>query len=521
MSDLMNRVDIETLEDVDLEAYQLTEIELERIHKKVVKSYKHTSRKRKKYPYRILLIAATLALGGTSLWALTKSPVFETIFKQNKANLKESGQILELSQQVDNMKVSLRGIVGYEKKLVMNMEVEKTDDVPFEGNTIKLTGYLNIEGDGQSGKYFFEAFGDDLVQSECTATKKVFLVDILNIDKENEVGFTDEEGNFKVEDFGTVDHFKNKKATLVVESIYEEYSSVDYPDLELIQYIDKQSEKESLPFDTKLYKRGRYTASTTKQPEVEGPTKMLAYKKINKPLYLKKGRIKLDNIGFIDGKLHIRLYGDMEKGEEDFKVLTAVRDEGYDLKMIEKVGCIHYTNYAAYESTGHLEQYYIFDIQDIETLKKNPILANIHKTYKEEEVNVEIPFDMSLVAETKTIKLNERIPANSNNVDWLLQEVSLSNVSLDITLNSINRITGEAIAHSHEDKVKVSESIQLILKDGNKIACNGHAYGTWDTEYENPNDNYFGIHIFFMEAIDASKVQSIVIDGLKINVNEL
>lgn len=348
--------------------------------------------KQKRVHYRNMLMAALFVVGETSVLAAPQVHTPSMIASQNQMNVVgQSTQKQEIGQQANGMKISLQEVVAKENELNLKLVLEKTDGVPFQGNLAKLGGYIKLEGDGQKAQYDFVGLQRNLVQSECTGTKEVYNITIKNFEEKNEVGYIDENGKFVLEDLGKVSSFKNKKATLVITNITEEYTGKDYPDINLNQYIDAKAEEESMPYSN-AYKLGQHTVDKNGKQVINEPTKMLAYKKLNQPLYNKKERIKLDNIGFIDGKLHIRLYGDIRNGE-DLKTLIATVNEGYNLSTTQKVAMMKASNDGEYQKTGHLEQYYIFDIKDTETLKKNPILASITKVYKENEVAIGLLFE--------------------------------------------------------------------------------------------------------------------------------
>ena len=447
---LMNQLNETYIEQQDLGEYALDALEFKRIQNRVITRYKRGGVKKKKRIKikQVLLIAAIMIVSSTSIWGNGLGNFFEQIFKENAKNLGDSGKIIEMAVEKQHIKIKVDGVIGNEKELALVYEVEKTDGIPFEGNTLDITGYVELEGNGEKAKYFIDTYPVKEIRKESTPTKRVFLSEIFN-GEDNKVGFTDGAGNFEVKDYGQVSDFTGKKVKLVITSVIEKYSGKDEPDVPVMKMLDLEAEKDKLPLDSKKYEMGSHT-------------------------------------------------GD-EKGTHFIK----------------------YSNYQESEKSHQIEDYYVYDIKDAEELKQYKFSAYISQEIRTIEDEWVFSFDSNLKNHKKTIMTEQTLPTCQNDIEWEVKKIELSNISLEISLKSIDLLTGKPKPHSYEDNCQVSEKIKLILKNGTQIEYSGHGYGTWvwTPGYENQLlEPDFGINIFLVHAIDPSEVVYIEIGGVKIPV---
>lgn len=447
---LMNQLNETYIEQQDLGEYALDALEFKRIQNRVITRYKRGGVKKKKRIKikQVLLIAAIMIVSSTSIWGNGLGNFFEQIFKENAKNLGDSGKIIEMAVEKQHIKIKVDGVIGNEKELALVYEVEKTDGIPFEGNTLDITGYVELEGNGEKAKYFIDTCLVKEIRKESTPTKRVFLSELSNRE-DNKVGFTDGAGNFEVKDYGQVSDFTGKKVKLVITSVIEKYSGKDEPDVPVMKMLDLEAEKDKLPLDSKKYEMGSHT-------------------------------------------------GD-EKGTHFIK----------------------YSNYQESEKSHQIEDYYVYDIKDAEELKQYKFSAYISQEIRTIEDEWVFSFDSNLKNHKKTIMTEQTLPTCQNDIEWEVKKIELSNISLEISLKSIDLLTGKPKPHSYEDNCQVSEKIKLILKNGTQIEYSGHGYGTWvwTPGYENQLlEPDFGINIFLVHAIDPSEVVYIEIGGVKIPV---
>ena len=519
ISELMNEMDMEYLEQNDFEAYAMDDLELEAIHKNVVNRYKGreekivlTKKKRIKWN-KVLLIAVIIALGSTTVWAFNKINLFDRLFVENEANLSSSGQILNLYAEQKNIRVTLKGIVGYDKKLAILYEIDKLDGIPFEGNELEILGYLQVKNGKEEAKYVLETYKKELVEEESTPTKRVYISYILN-SSENKVFYRDEEGNGEVKDEGIVENFTAKEAKLVITDIVESYESQDEPDRDLLEVAQINGIQQTIPFDEEKYKIANYKETGNGEvPKL--PTRMLPYKGINLKLYNRKPRWLIENIGWIDNQLHIRFYGQLEEGENSQK-FSYNHQEAYSLNIVDEQGENRdIKTYANYNEENQLafEKYVIYDIKDIETLKKCKVNAYIAYDIATTLANWEIPFQIDVQAKPITLKTNEEIILEDSLVQWEIDKIDLANVYMSIHLKSIDTKTKQYIDHTYEDRNNLNANIKLIFKDRSELNYDTLNYGNWDGENED-----FVISLFFMKAIDISQVEYIVINGVVIKI---
>ena len=257
---LMNQLNETYIEQQDLGEYALDALEFKRIQNRVITRYKRGGVKKKKRIKikQVLLIAAIMIVSSTSIWGNGLGNFFEQIFKENAKNLGDSGKIIEMAVEKQHIKIKVDGVIGNEKELALVYEVEKTDGIPFEGNTLDITGYVELEGNGEKAKYFIDTYPVKEIRKESTPTKRVFLSEIFN-GEDNKVGFTDGAGNFEVKDYGQVSDFTGKKVKLVITSVIEKYSGKDEPDVPVMKMLDLEAEKDKLPLDSKKYEMGSHT----------------------------------------------------------------------------------------------------------------------------------------------------------------------------------------------------------------------------------------------------------------------
>lgn len=113
---------------------------------------------------------------------------------------------------------------------------------------------------------------------------------------------------------GDIKGIEGKKATLTMENIIE-YNSYDIlTQVNLAEHLNDKSEdlaKEVIPNQDRRYNEKLIALGDEQEIAFKEsiPRYLLPSKGLNRQLFSERPEVKLDNIGFIDGQLHIKIKG--------------------------------------------------------------------------------------------------------------------------------------------------------------------------------------------------------------------
>ncbi|MEG1134978.1 MAG: hypothetical protein RSD87_11525 [Cellulosilyticaceae bacterium] len=160
----------------------------------------------------------------------------------------------------------------------------------------------------------------------------------------------------------------------------------------------------------------------------------------------------IDHIGFIDGKLNMRMSGE---GLEN-TYLEVYDQEGEWVSATYNTG----STSTLEDGTEKKEEYRIFEIGSVEELEKYTFKVKRRETVEQWEGPWEVPLDMSKIPEARVIKVNEMIPYTLEEQAFL-KEVKIGKASLTLVMDQIK---SEINNDGMEIKIKCKDGLEIIEK---------------------------------------------------------
>lgn len=231
-----------------------------------------------------------------------------------------------------------------------------------------------------------------------------------------------------------------------------------------------------------------YTADEIKRMMDDIPTRALPSRNLNLDLYPEfESNWRVDNIGFINNQLHIRMSG---IGNEDY--MPAFKDAlGNEVEMTYNI-----TTYSSSEEREDISKgYYVYDIKDIEALQQVKLSTYFAKEFQTVKGKWQVRFKIDIKNQEKSITTDQTIPW-IDNMNLTIEEMKLSNLSLQVTYKG--------------GKLHNYPKVNVRFKDGKEqeVFRHGATYG----------DNMAECTYAFTAPIDVSEVEAIIINEVEIKV---
>ncbi|MGB4437632.1 MAG: hypothetical protein WBJ13_00080, partial [Sedimentibacter sp.] len=226
------------------------------------------------------------------------------------------------------------------------------------------------------------------------------------------------------------------------------------------------------------------------------PDNILPMKYLNVLIGDKNNNIKIDNVGFVDEKLCIR-FASMNKDDQDIgDMYLSSRNDKSDEKYSEYM--------FSEEKEGIKYEYYMFDIKNMDELKKYNLKYSIVKNINSTVGECKVSFKADYKNTSNKFRVNKEIEVGGKR--YTVESIKLSPISLNIQLRNNILDNIENPVHNLTDIVTV------IMKDGS-IAEVGSS-GT------NTNALNATMNFIFKQPIDLTLVDKVVIENVEININK-
>lgn len=529
LSELLNQADLEKIEEVDLSQYELSEEELESLHTRVVNKClgkKKTIKRR----LRGSIIAAAIIVASLSSFVYgMQHNWFESIFKSKSSNLSdESKLIINKECTKENIKVSLRGIWGDDSQLMVMYDIEKTDQIPFKGNKLFIEGSINIMNNNHEEMF---PLGMTLLEASQDGTRRTYVAYLSNFERPYEVWITDDEkGTEKMVTLNPIDSFTGNEATFNIESITESYMGEDKPLIQLVDYAKEIPDSDTIPFDEVQEEKFGKPEIHEPRPELGMyeyeqiiPTKLLPKGNLDLQIFDKKPGWVIDNIGFIEGNLHIRLIG---KGPADTgKALISTdyndifslgsKSEGSEgkLKFLQPL------YWGEYYGKDYIEDYMIYKISNVKELETYQMNNSISLDYDTTKAQWQIPFKTDISCDYQEVNSELMIHGLAEGRTWTIDKIRLSNIHIEIKLKGHGNIPAEETYYPdgswkkeiNEDRRGLADTVKIWLEDGEEVQLVPRI----ERDYR---EDEFILNFIYMKGIDYTKISTIEINGVKIPI---
>ena len=439
----------------------------------------------------IIPLVATLAIGSSLAAGVARGnlgEIFNIIFGENTANIGDSGLELGISDTHQGITLNVQGIVGDKQNAIILFDLEKEDGESFEGNNIEF-GKLNFRVEEKGllkGWNPFKLYGI----TESSGSFGWSLVDegyqepdklIFKLDATIDQNLIGAEGTLEIEDMTEVstgywDSEVNLEDFFKMHPELLNQTSIPMPE----DFLHYTSEEE--------LKYEGYTADEIKKIMNDIPTRALPSRNLNLDLYPElESNWRVDNIGFIDNQLHIRMSGTGNK-----HYTPAFKDtSGNEVEMTYNI-----TTYSSSEEKEDISKgYYIYDIKDVEALNKVKLSTYFSKELQTTKGKWQVRFKIDIKNQEKSITTDQTIPW-IDNTRLEIEEMKLSNLSVQVTYKG--------------EKLYNYPKINVRFKDGKEQEAfrHGATFG----------DNMAECTYAFTAPIDVSEVEAIIINEVEIKV---
>jgi hypothetical protein len=451
VDELLSQIELKK-EDYDLiQEEALSEEEMKELQKIVLNTIKQEQEgggkekirrntKIQKIKRWILPLVASAAITSTVIASVNNvsiSQIFKDFFSEESTNIGESGKIVGITDSNQGITLNIQGIVGDNKTAVVMFDLTKEDGTAFSGNNVEF-GKLDYTIAGKSVAGSYHVINQE---KQSTVQRTLSLKPLLfNEMPENFVG---SEATVKITDIIEIEEGYWKPEINLADYLEQHPECLDQQPIAMSEIFLKHAVTEEELIDSG-YNQSRISKIMNTQPK-QG----IDDKKLNLALYGgKQKEWTIDNIGFVDGQLHIRMSG---KIESDY--LPGFKDAaGNEVQMTWSGG--HNINSVKGIS------YYIFDIKDLENLKKATMTSYFQKELGTIKGQWEVPFTMDFKSNEKTIKTEQTI-SRSGAKALTIDEMILSNLALHVTYSG--------------DEFETIPRARLVFKDGTEKEIPGGA----------------------------------------------
>lgn len=452
----------------------------------------------------ILLIAGMLStpiLGATEMvteTGVTMSTQVEQPYVSDREDeemqfIRQHGEAVNISIVEDNMKLTVEYMLADTYTAKFLISVEKLDGVPFKVRDSLRIKRIDLRAKEEiEQQEAFEALPKDAPFVERLKVMAQFNKDIQAFIKENDVvdmeGLTaylqepqsvsmgtnsavygmcqtkentDSKVYFTYE--GTYGETISGEMVMSIDSIIGEVEKSEDIAVDLVSYLNMhQSEVlttkpniiDEEVYQEKVKQTNEEVSYVSHKEEFEGePKRLLVERGLAINLIEGNDSLVIDNIGFIDGQLHILM---LEEGENRYRL--EVYDEAGEL-----VSASYHTGHTSILEDGSKkkEEYRVFDIDSVDALSQYTFKVGGEEVVEEWRGPWELSLDMSKSTQSDVIKVDQVIPyATGDNAR--LKEIHIGQGSLALVVDQIeSKSTDENLA------------FKIKFKDGNEIEFHG------------------------------------------------
>jgi len=465
-------------ENLDISETEMTDIEKKRILEMTLK--KSGLRKRgigRKYilPLTaaitiILSFAAVFAQGGLSA-------IYHRIFGDSIKYVADMGTIIDENYTSNGIKMNIASMVGDENSFYIVAELIKENGETFEDSDYVKFEDLRLNFKSSGGYTWYQIEDEDPSDNKATfiiagSTRHKIAGDRLTIYARD---ITEYSIKKPLESFDAYEFLINNP-NYISQELTEKVPAVHFGEND---YDTTPEEKEKNSIVEKNL----------------NPNYVLPRKYMKIPVERNLRDIYIENIGFADNKLCIRMaFTDLEKYSLG-TVSFVNKDDSDDIK---------YGNFFNVEESGETEfHYYIFDIRDMAELEnyyfKYEIMSKLGTTEGEWNINFRADYKNA----SRTIVTNKDAEINGRN--YTVKNIKFSPISINVEMSNKLLKPEEKTYHDF------SNSVTVILKDGSEAEVNQSGSST--------NALSSSLNVMFKQPIDIRQIDRIRVGSLEVPVD--
>ncbi|MGL4737938.1 MAG: hypothetical protein ACRCW2_10830 [Cellulosilyticaceae bacterium] len=461
-----------------IEEVPLTENEYERINNstmlkinRIQDEEKRTTSITKKHSIkkqiRILLIAAALMISSTTLVAAigngTIEGLFSVILGGNASHIGSSGKLIGRSNTAEGITLSIEGAIGDKNTMQLLFDLKKENEESFDGDHIRFEEVLlNLDGE----------------ESNLLGVTSWLQYDVIKtIENDPSVRRL----QFKT---GSIEEIEGKNVTFTARNIIEYSENTSASQVDLVKCIKEDGvavNGATIPNKDRRYNERLIGVGDEQEIAFKEsiPSHLLPLGNLNIMLYPDLPKLKLDNIGFINEELHIRI-------NNPIKDIVLEDSDGNQID-------------SKYQVINGDVGYYVYPVANRDELSQISCLINTDKEIKRTEGTWEVSFAMDTQSEYKMIETDLEVPlTNVRNIG--VEQIEFSKLSL-------------AVTYKEDERALKYPDINIIFIDGSKILVSDK-----DVMIDVKSGNLRRCIYDFDKPIDIDQVGVITINNIEIPI---
>lgn len=418
-------------EEININEESMTRVEADKIKSLTMQKCGLNNKRFKRNMIIPIAAAMTLVLSFAAVFAEGGfNNIFNNLFGENIKYVSDMGTVIDKSCSSNGIKLNVASMLGDENSFYIVFELIKENGETFEKSDMIEFENLHLQFNGSGGYSYYQIKDDDEKDNKATfilvgdtAKKTAGKKLTLGISDFTEYDNVESAGGFSPYDF------------LMNNQWY------------LNQPLEKNMQKSTIELNDKMTEEEKKKAGYIMSLH---PVNVLPMKYSNISIGDGQNNITVDNIGFSDGKLCLRIKSpyneDINTGYIYFENINDKDDSKYDEYM--------YTE----EHGGEKYNYYVFDIKSMEELKKYSFKYCVTKKIKTTKGDWKVSFNADYKNTSRKINVNKEIEVDGKR--YTVKSIKLSPISLNIELE--NNLIDEVENPVHN----LGGIVSVNMKDG-------------------------------------------------------
>lgn len=416
----------------------------------------------------ILSFAVVFAQGGLS-------NIYYKLFGENTKYVTDMGTIIDESYSSNGITFNVANMLGDENSFYIIFELIKENGESFNDSDYIEFDRLSLDLKSSGGYTWYQIEDDYKNDNKATFilsgnTKKKISGDKLTISAAD------------------ITEYNIKKPA----NKFDPYSFLEN-NQDLIEQDLKKNPQKSMP---DIQNSNNYLPEEIKKIEEIyrlTPNYVLPWKYLNIPVEEGLSEIYIDNIGFVENKLCIRIAtSNLEThslGEIYFINKNNTEDILYDEFILSE------------EENGINYYYYIYDIKNMEELKNYNLTYDMVSKLSTTSGEWNVTFKADYKNTTETIRVNKEVKINDK--QYTVKNIKISPIAINVGLNN-------NLLNNYDNPVHdFNEAISVIMKDKTIIEPTSSGSGS------NPLTSY--VYLMFKQPINTKQIDRIVIGDIEIS----
>lgn len=458
--------------DINVEYEPISKIEAKRIERLIVKGVKDLQPQKNKKKILMPFAAALIVLTGVSAFAAANvniSDMFQKVFGDTATYLQNNIFEVNKSDYDNGITLTVKGVAGDDKNAVILFDIIQDDQKPFTGN------FVNLEG--------FEIKAGNSIESS-------------GLGPGNDENMYDNLASFVVK-IGSKNKLMNKNATLTIKDIKYNELLFTKSTFNIHEYFKnlRDMEQSVIPNHKKpaLHRESyephnaskTYNRIDSSKHMVNDlsllPDKVLQIQKSGIPLMSDDLGLWIDSLGFVDGKLHVRVLAEYDKYDRGYLSLYLYDSKTGEIAVMD--------NWAEQSTEDEFYMYYVYNIADIDALSKYDLMLEYYGKEQKIEGNWSVDFKLGYKYAREDVRPEIEMQSSANDIQLIDMDISTISSTLAFKWKN-SQIPGFSV------------TLDVLMKDGTYANIRG------SSSSEGP-DGYTARVTYF--PLDVNEIDTIIV----------